>query len=307
MFKPFGDTPLARPTYRVLIPYRNHTQALRKLDADEYIDVKVYRIDNVDCSELYFGVQVAVTQGILHGGQTDIILNVLFNLGDLVSRFLKSISKLLNLTALEPLATEISSFRCSYRAVDSSWSFDKEWVPSTVGCVSTMATPSVASKLTKIQSLLPTLPATEYLEEGNFMDQITEAEQQDKMDITTTEKEEYKQEYLTIKNFMELRYEEIYGRRPEPSDTNKIIADVNALTNTQIMKGDYEWWALTQVAHYHYHVPLLKFSRTVSSNGTINISELHESVVADLIHLYGAERVLGMSTATHRLGIIVKR
>ena len=139
------------------------------------------------------------------------------------------------------------------------------------------------------------------------MDQITEAEQQDKMDITTTEKEEYKQEYLTIKNFMELRYEEIYGRRPEPSDTNKIIADVNALTNTQIMKGDYEWWALTQVAHYHYHVPLLKFSRTVGSNGAINISELHESVVADLIHLYGAERVLGMSTATHRLGIIVKR
>ena len=83
--------------------------------------------------------------------------------------------------------------------------------------------------------------------------------------------------------------------------------DVNALTNTQIMKGDYEWWALTQVAPRCYHVPMLTFSRTVSSNGAINISELHGSVVADLIHLYGAERVLRMSTATHRLGIIVKR
>ena len=191
MFKPFGDTPLAKPTYRVLVPYGNHTgQAPRELDADEYIGVKVYRIDNVDCGEWYFGVQVAVTQGILHGGQTDIILNVLFNLGDLVSRFLKSISKLLNLTALEPLATKISSFRCSYRVVDSSLSFDKEWVPSTVGCVSTMVTPSVASKLTKIQSLLLTLPATGYLEEGNFMDQITEAKHPDKMDIITTTENE---------------------------------------------------------------------------------------------------------------------
>ena len=83
--------------------------------------------------------------------------------------------------------------------------------------------------------------------------------------------------------------------------------DVNALTNTQIMKGDYEWWALTQVAPRCYHVPMLTFSRTDGSNGAINISELHGSVVADLIHLYGPERVLGMSTATHRLGIIVKR
>ena len=217
MFKPFGDTPLAKPTYRVLIPYGNHTQALRELNADDHIDVKVYRIDNVDCSEWYFGIQVAVTQGILHGGQTELILNVLFNLGDLVSRFLKSISKLLDLTALIPLASEINSFRCSYRAVNSDWSFDKEWVPSTVGCVSTMTTPSVASKLTKIQSLLLTLPATEYLvddlnrcisnlgpfeqiEEGNFMDQITEAKHPDKMDIiTTTEKEEYKQHILKMK------------------------------------------------------------------------------------------------------------
>ena len=63
------------------------------------------------------------------------------------------------------------------------------------------------------------------------------------MTDTTVKGDNYKQEYLTLDDFMKLRYEEIYGRKPEPSDTDKVITDVKALSNTQILDGGYNWWA----------------------------------------------------------------
>ena len=304
---------------RVIVDKAISTEELLKY---KYVTLYIYTVSENAGAPMYYGVRVVVYNEP-SADSTVCAFDILFNNAEAAnacSMYLLHGSADGGSCLLPPLSVPISSDQnCIFARLKKNWSgkaesvngrqwFDSEKWQLTYCTANRYLTTACRSTIFNLNQCISNLGPFEQIEEGNFMDQITEAEQQDKMDIiTTTEKEEYKQEYLTIKNFMELRYEEIYGRRPEPSDTNKIIADVNALTNTQIMKGDYEWWALTQVAHYHYHVPLLKFSRTVSSNGAINISELHGSVAADLIHLYGAERVLGMSTATHRLGIIVKR
>ena len=299
---------------------------IEELQKYKYCRFYRYTISNSELALKYYGVRVEVSNED-RAEAAACVFDVLFNNAETAdscySYLLTGSTSYGSIQSLMRSGPISSDQECTFTKLKKNWS--SMAMAAQDGCQWFNSEKWYLSVAVEIQYLISDLKLAPYhlrdcisilsynlgpfgqIEEEIFMDLTDEDKQPDRTDPVTDKKKEPEQKFLPLDEFMKLRYKEIYGRRPEPSDIAKVIPDVMALSNTQILNGDYEWWELTQVVSRLYNVPLLEFSKTSSLDGAVNIGVLSNTVIAQLVSLYGTEKVLGVSALAHRLNIIASR